>query len=203
MSTNNTNQTKYGRRTWNRELYAALARDEQDKQDLGGLQEGQLTEDGKRLLKQRYTDRNKLLSDSLNDLNKKVIARNVSSFKRGKQFGFYCELCDMTFKDTLQYVDHLNHKLHAIRFEDILGEPLILNSRDNDDVELGEFEKVLSSVVDEFVAEHAERVSKTGYKSRKRKGGGGSGGRDAAAMSANSELAKVMGFSSFGSKRKK
>ena len=195
MTTNNTNETKYGRRTWNRELYAALARDKQDKQD-------QLTEDDKRRLKQKYTDRNKLLSDSLSDLNRKVIARNVSSFKRGKQFGFYCELCDMTFKDTLQYVDHLNHKLHAVRFEDILGEPLILNNRDNDEVELGEFREVLSSVVDEFVAEHAERVSKTSYKSRRRKGGSGRGGRDTADMNTNSQVAKVMGFSSFGSKGK-
>lgn len=36
--------------------------------------------------------------------------------KRGKGAGFYCEHCDLTFKDSLQWVDHLNSKqhLHAI-----------------------------------------------------------------------------------------
>lgn len=32
--------------------------------------------------------------------------------KRGKGAGFYCEHCDLTFKDSLQWVDHLNSKQH-------------------------------------------------------------------------------------------
>lgn len=32
--------------------------------------------------------------------------------KRGKSAGFYCEHCDLTFKDSLQWVDHLNSKQH-------------------------------------------------------------------------------------------
>ena len=36
--------------------------------------------------------------------------------KRGRGAGFYCEACDLTFKDSLQWVDHLNSKqhLHAV-----------------------------------------------------------------------------------------
>ena len=32
--------------------------------------------------------------------------------KRGKGAGFYCEDCDLTFKDNLQFVDHLNSRQH-------------------------------------------------------------------------------------------
>ncbi|RPB26137.1 hypothetical protein L211DRAFT_697459 [Terfezia boudieri ATCC MYA-4762] len=32
--------------------------------------------------------------------------------KRGKGAGFYCDACDLTYKDSLQWVDHLNSKQH-------------------------------------------------------------------------------------------
>ena len=32
--------------------------------------------------------------------------------KRGKGAGFYCEACDLTYKDNVQYIEHLNSKQH-------------------------------------------------------------------------------------------
>ncbi|KAI9749779.1 MAG: hypothetical protein M1815_002274 [Lichina confinis] len=34
--------------------------------------------------------------------------------RRGRGAGFYCEDCDLTFKDNLQWVDHLNSKQHLV-----------------------------------------------------------------------------------------
>ncbi|KAK7541748.1 hypothetical protein IWX49DRAFT_173259 [Phyllosticta citricarpa] len=34
--------------------------------------------------------------------------------KRGRGAGFYCEACDLTFKDNLQFVEHLNSKQHLV-----------------------------------------------------------------------------------------
>jgi U4/U6.U5 tri-snRNP component SNU23 len=34
--------------------------------------------------------------------------------KRGKGAGFYCEACDLTYKDNVQYIEHLNSKQHLI-----------------------------------------------------------------------------------------
>lgn len=34
--------------------------------------------------------------------------------KRGRSAGFYCEACDLTFKDNVQYIEHLNSKQHLI-----------------------------------------------------------------------------------------
>ncbi|KAL8738513.1 MAG: hypothetical protein Q9190_007994, partial [Brigantiaea leucoxantha] len=38
-------------------------------------------------------------------------AGSVNS-KRGRGAGFYCPDCDLTYKDNLQFVDHLNSKQH-------------------------------------------------------------------------------------------
>lgn len=34
--------------------------------------------------------------------------------KRGRSAGFYCENCDLTFKDNLQWVEHLNSRGHLV-----------------------------------------------------------------------------------------
>ncbi|KAL5118860.1 U4/U6.U5 snRNP associated protein [Pleosporales sp. CAS-2024a] len=34
--------------------------------------------------------------------------------KRGKGAGAYCQACDLTFKDNIQYVEHLNSRQHLI-----------------------------------------------------------------------------------------
>jgi U4/U6.U5 tri-snRNP component SNU23 len=34
--------------------------------------------------------------------------------KRGRGAGFYCEACDLTYKDNVQYIEHLNSKQHLI-----------------------------------------------------------------------------------------
>jgi len=34
--------------------------------------------------------------------------------KRGRGAGFYCEACDLTFKDNVQFVDHLNSRQHLV-----------------------------------------------------------------------------------------
>jgi U4/U6.U5 tri-snRNP component SNU23 len=34
--------------------------------------------------------------------------------KRGQGAGFYCEACDLTYKDNVQYIEHLNSKQHLV-----------------------------------------------------------------------------------------
>jgi len=43
-----------------------------------------------------------------------LVPAGASVGKRGKGAGFYCEDCDLTFKDNLQWVDHLNSKQHLV-----------------------------------------------------------------------------------------
>lgn len=57
--------------------------------------------------------RNENLDFFYEDLNKVTIVPGTAAVgKRGKGVGFYCEACNLTFKDSIQYLDHINSKQH-------------------------------------------------------------------------------------------
>ena len=39
---------------------------------------------------------------------RELVAPNMAMGIKGKSAGFYCETCDLTYKDSLSYLDHLN-----------------------------------------------------------------------------------------------
>jgi U4/U6.U5 tri-snRNP component SNU23 len=43
-----------------------------------------------------------------------IIPAGAATGKRGRGAGFYCEACDLTFKDNLQLVEHYNSKQHLM-----------------------------------------------------------------------------------------
>ncbi|SPN98410.1 related to C2H2 finger domain protein [Cephalotrichum gorgonifer] len=43
-----------------------------------------------------------------------LVPAGAGQGKRGRGAGFYCEACDLTFKDNRQFVDHLNTMQHLI-----------------------------------------------------------------------------------------
>lgn len=183
----------YGRRTWDREEYAKLAKEGQ--KSYQESLKSSLTDDELRILKAKYTDHRSLLESSLKGLNQKVLATGVSSYKKGRQFGFYCELCNLTFKDNLQYIDHLNHKTHQIRFEAIFDEPIVLDVRDNDDVSAQELEEEYRASVKQFVKENRSREVKESRPRKKRI-------QQKPQQPPPSLIARTMGFASFGSVKK-
>ncbi|QLG72421.1 hypothetical protein HG535_0D01290 [Zygotorulaspora mrakii] len=147
--------SNFGRRTWDREEYAKLASEGQltHEQSL----KSSLTPAQFQQLKRKYTNFHGLMQDAIKNLNTKVLTTGLSSYKKGKQFGFYCELCNLTFKDTMQYIDHLNHKTHQLKFESIFDEPLINDTRDNDMIEKEEFEGIYHSIIDQFISLHGTK----------------------------------------------
>ena len=46
---------------------------------------------------------------------RELVAPLLSRSNKGKSAGFYCETCDLTFKDSLSYLDHLNSSQHYRR----------------------------------------------------------------------------------------
>lgn len=184
----------FGRRTWNREEYAAKAATSPGGQShLSSLDQEQL-----KALKDRYTDYNALLVYNLRDINKKTLSANLSQQKKGKQFGFYCDICDLTFKDTLQFINHLNHKSHVVRFENIFNEPLIKDTRDNDLVPLNEVRSQFHKSVSAFIGD-------TELRSNKRKAAKRVKCEKSDAeikYQPQSEIGRLMGFTEFGSSKK-
>lgn len=43
-----------------------------------------------------------------------LVPAGATQGKRGKGAGFYCDACDLTYKDNLQFVEHLNSKQHLV-----------------------------------------------------------------------------------------
>lgn len=50
------------------------------------------------------------LYDGLNKVT--LVPGTAAPGKRGKGVGFYCETCNLTYRDSIQYLDHLNSKQH-------------------------------------------------------------------------------------------
>lgn len=193
--------SNFGRRTWNREEYAEQARSGYDDQSLKAT----LTSTELQALKSKYTNYDRLIKGSLKDLNKRKLAANTdtsSSFKRGKKFGFYCDICNLTFKDTLQYVDHLNHKVHAIKFENLFDEPLVIDIRDNDDVPQEEFELCYHNLVKEFIEAHSTEIQ---LKRKRFLNAGMSKSKKVVtepSIENESKVSQMMGFANFATSKK-
>lgn len=110
------------RKTWDREEYAAKAKE----------REAKLREEGKArheaaLLGKKYHRRASTPPDAHDTEARKerlnvadqvgktqLVAAGAGQGKRGKSAGFYCDACDLTFKDNLQFVEHLNSKQHLV-----------------------------------------------------------------------------------------
>lgn len=109
------------RRTWDKEEYAAKAKAEEEKRKEEGKARYEAKLEGKKWHK--HVDMSELDSTSARGSRLDVasmvgkttmIPASAGVGKRGKGAGFYCEACDLTYKDNVQYIEHLNSKQHLI-----------------------------------------------------------------------------------------
>ena len=109
------------RKTWDREEYAKKAQEDEAKRKA----EGKARYEAKLLGKKYHppVDYSSLEATSSRQERLNVgsmvgkttlVAAGSALGKRGKGAGFYCADCDLTFKDNLQLVEHLNSKQHLI-----------------------------------------------------------------------------------------
>lgn len=110
------------RKTWDRDEYAAKAieRDQQIKDEGKARHEAAVA--GKKYIRrastppdQKDTEARKARLDVADRVGKTtIVPAGAGQGKRGRGAGFYCDACDLTFKDNLQFVEHLNSKQHLI-----------------------------------------------------------------------------------------
>lgn len=109
------------RKTWDKAEYAEKAKKEEQerKDDAKARYEAKL--EGKKWHK--HVDMSSLDATSARNSRLDVASMVGKSIlvpagagvgKRGRGAGFYCEFCDLTFKDNVQYIEHLNSKQHLI-----------------------------------------------------------------------------------------
>lgn len=109
------------RRTWDKAEYEAKAKKEQEERRDEAKARYEAKLEGKKWHKPVDFDsldatsaRNSRL-DVASMVGKSTLVPAGSSVgKRGKGAGFYCEACDLTYKDNVQYIEHLNSKQHLI-----------------------------------------------------------------------------------------
>ena len=106
------------RKKYNREEYANKAKEREAKEK----EEGRLRYEAKLAGKKYYAPltgeetltqaRTTRLDVSSNVGKVMLMPAGAATGKRGRGAGFYCEYCDLTFKDNLQWVEHENSMQH-------------------------------------------------------------------------------------------
>lgn len=181
------------RRKWDKEEYAAKAKAEEDKRREEGKARYEAKLEGKKWHK--YVDTSELDATSARGARLDVasmvgkttmIPAGAGVGKRGKGAGFYCEACDLTYKDNVQYIEHLNSKQHLINtgqsgevkratLQDVKDRIELLKAkkrhREEEERQLGELDiKARIKRAEEIDA--AEREEKRKKRNEKRRKGG-------------------------------
>lgn len=107
---------QYGRKTWNVEAYAKEAKNKQYKKNPSttNVNTSIISSDKP---SSYLAHREKLLKELLSAINQHTIINplNTSSYGKNKKFGFVCQICDLSFRDNLALIDHINSPLHVQR----------------------------------------------------------------------------------------
>lgn len=106
------------RKTWDLDEYAEKAkkREEAEKEERKARYEAKLA--GKKYHKpltgdETYTTARRNVMDLSSQVGKTMLVpAGAGVGKRGRGAGFYCDACDLTFKDNKQFVEHLNTTQH-------------------------------------------------------------------------------------------
>ncbi|KAI9811094.1 MAG: U4/U6.U5 snRNP associated protein [Pycnora praestabilis] len=180
------------RKTWDRTEYAAKASVREQKIKEEGRERYEAKLAGRKYVPRASTppdaqetqSRAQRLDVSANVGKTMLVPAGAATGKRGRGAGFYCADCDLTFKDNLQYVDHLNSRQHLVAtgqsgevrragVEEV-RERLAWLKRKRDELkgeEIVDLEKRLEEVGEKADREREEKRRKRNEKRRKTKDG--------------------------------
>lgn len=110
------------RKTWDRNEYAAKAADRESKYQAEGAARAQAKAAGRKYFPRastppdaKETESRTARLDVSNNVGKtSLVPAGAATGKRGRGAGFYCADCDLTFKDNLQFLEHLNSRQHLV-----------------------------------------------------------------------------------------
>jgi len=110
------------RRVFDRDAYAAKARESDAKAREEGKLRAEAAAAGKKFRRAQTppdvlneTEARRARLDVSAQVGKiSLVPAGAGVGRRGKGAGFYCEVCDITLKDSISYIDHLNEKSHLI-----------------------------------------------------------------------------------------
>ncbi|KAK7739800.1 U4/U6.U5 snRNP associated protein [Diatrype stigma] len=106
------------RKTWDLEEYAEKAKVREDERREEGKARYEAKLAGKKYHKpltgaETLTTARRNVLDLAGSVGKTMLVpAGAGTGKRGRGAGFYCEACDLTFKDNVQWVEHINSMQH-------------------------------------------------------------------------------------------
>lgn len=110
------------RKTWDREEMAKKAKEREAKEREEAKERYEAKAAGKTYRRRASTPEDLRQTEARSeriDWSKMVGKQTLTSAaaavgKRGRGAGAYCQACDLTFKDNIQYIEHLNSKQHLV-----------------------------------------------------------------------------------------
>ena len=108
------------RKTYDLDEYAAKAKEREAKEKEEGKARYEAKMAGKKYYKpmtgnETFTSARRHVIDLTAQVGKtQLIPAGAGVGKRGRSAGFYCEACDLTFKDNKQYIEHMNTTQHLM-----------------------------------------------------------------------------------------
>lgn len=138
---------QYGRKTWNAEAYAEEGR--RGKKESGPSQKA--LHSVKSLNDHSYLQhRTDLLKESVLAVSKHTLVNSESNatttYGKNKRFGFFCPVCDLSFRDTLALVDHVNSPQHAKKAQSLAEKSGTTHGGDIAGVKSASAEEVASTI---------------------------------------------------------
>lgn len=114
------NVDQYGRKTWDVEAYAREAKQ-------GGKPKAAEPSNNEAMAINQdkptsyLQHRSNLLNESIGAVNKHTLINplNTKSYGKDKRFGFFCPVCDLSFRDNLALIDHVNSPQHIGRSQQL------------------------------------------------------------------------------------
>lgn len=182
------------RKTWNADEYAAKAKAKDDERRDEAKLRYEAKLEGKTYHK--YVDPSTLESTSARGARLDVASMVGKSSlvpagsgvgKKGRGAGFYCEACDLTYKDNVQYIEHLNSKGHLVNtgqngevvratvqdVRDKIDELIVRKrGREEEDRRMGEVD-VKARIRGAEEREEKERMERRARRNEKRRAGNG------------------------------
>jgi U4/U6.U5 tri-snRNP component SNU23 len=110
------------RRTWDKDEFARRARERESREREEGKARYEAKLAGKKYHRRastppdvKQTEARRGRIDVASMVGKSVlVSAGAAMGRRGKGAGFYCEVCDLTFKDNIALVEHYNSKQHLM-----------------------------------------------------------------------------------------
>ena len=110
------------RKTWDRTEYAAKAAERESKYRAEGAARAEAIAAGRKYVPRastppdaKATESRTARLDVAHSVGKtSLVPAGAATGKRGRGAGFYCADCDLTFKDNLQFLEHLNSRQHLV-----------------------------------------------------------------------------------------